>query len=372
MEEALKEIYAGPNQPGSFGGADKVQRALKKVKNIKVSTGVVQKWLKQKDTYTKFRAARKNFKRNPIIAPHIDAQWQGDLAEVGNIASHTTGVRYLLVVIDVVSKYTWVEPLLTKNGPTVLLAFQKILKETMRLPKKMQTDDGKEFLYGGLQKYFERLGITFFTVKSDKKAAIAERVIKTLKEKIYRYMHEKHTHTYIDVLQDLVSSYNNTYHSSIKMAPSEVAENNEGEVLRNLYGKAWEQDKKKKRPKFREGDFVRISRVKGVFEKGYVGQWTEEIFIVDTIKLSAVPNIMYKLKDWSGEPIEGSFYDKELQLVSKGLEDYWKVETILRTKFVRKNKKKVKMYYVKWEGYQSSVNSWVTEADIKRLADDAT
>ena len=271
MEEALEEIYAGPNQPGSFGGADKVQRALKKVKNIKVSTGDVQKWLKKKDTYTKFRAARKNFKRNPIIAPHIDAQWQGDLAEVGNIASHNDGVRYLLVVIDVVSKYTWVEPLLTKKGPTVLQAFQKIFNENKRRPKKMQTDDGKEFLYGGLQKYLEGNGITFFTVKSDKKAAIAERVIKTLKEKIYRYMHEKHTLSYIGVLQDLVSSYNNTYHSSIKMAPAEVTEKNEGEVLRNLYGKAWQQENKKRDASLRRATLYAAAGSKGFLKRGMSG-----------------------------------------------------------------------------------------------------
>jgi hypothetical protein len=225
------------------------------------------------------------------------------------------------------------------------------------MPLKLQTDQGTEFLYRGLQSYLKGKRITFFTLKSDKKAAIAERVIRTLKEKIYRYMEEKNSERYIDVLPDLVASYNDTYHKSIKMAPSEVTEANEGEVLENLYGDAWASDKKKKKPKFKVGDFVRISKVKGVFEKGYVGNWTEEIFIVDLVKTSAIPQVMYKLRDWNGDKLEGSFYDKELQLVDADLDGYWRVEKIL-DKRVRRNKKE---YLVRWIGHSSAFDSWVSE-----------
>ena len=269
----------------------------------------------------------------------------------------------MLVLIDVVSKYIWVEPIKFKTALQVKLAFKKNFLKSTRVPKKLQTDQGAEFVNAVLQRFLKGKGITFFTVKSDKKAAVAERVIRTLKEKMYRYMHEKHTKTYIDVLQDLVASYNNTYHKSIKMTPSEVSTENEGKVLKSLYGKACEQDKKRKKPKFKVGDFVCISSVKGVFEKGYTGNWTEEIFIVDSIKLSAVPQIMYKLKDWRAQVIEGSFYDKEMQLVSKGLRDFWKVEKLIRE---RKTNKKVE-YLVKWEGYTDKFNSWVSEKDIKKI-----
>lgn len=363
MDQTFQGLYSDPKQPGSFSGADKLQKALKKVKNLKVPVSSVKRWLEKKDTYTKFRTARRNFKRNPVIAAHIDAQWQGDLADVSNIAEHNRGVTFLLVLIDVVSKHMWVEPLKDKSAELVTNAFKKVFKKAKRVPKKLQTDQGTEFVNSTLEKYLKGEGITFFTLKSDKKAAIAERVIRTLKEKIYRYTHEKHTKMYINVLQALVSSYNKTYHKSIKMAPVEVNTQNEGQVLNNLYGKAWEQNKKRKKPKFKEGDFVRISSVKGVFEKGYTGNWTEEIFIIDKVKLSAVPQIMYKIKDWKGKEIDGSFYDKEIQLVSKGLEEFWKIEKVIRK---RKRGKKIE-YLIKWEGYSDEFNSWVPQKDVKDL-----
>lgn len=364
MEKALGEVYADPRQPGSFGGVEKVVRGLKRVKNLKASSKEVKKWLAKKDTYTKFTYSRKNFKRNPIIALHIDQQWQGDLADMANIRRDNDNVTFLLVLIDVVSKYLWVEPLKSKSGRDVLEGFKKIFSRTKRTPLKLQTDDGKEFWDKGVQNYLKTRKINFFTLRSDKKAAIAERVIRTLKAKIWRYMHEKHTKRYVDVLQDLVSSYNETYHKSIKMTPSEVNQSNEGEVLGNLYGAAWKEDKKRKKPKYKEGDFVRLSAVKGVFEKGYMGNWTEEIFVIDKVKTGAIPQIMYKLSDFNKEPIEGSFYSQELQLVSKDLtNDFWKVESILSTKMVRGRKQ----YFVKWEGYPESMNSWVDDKAMKRL-----
>lgn len=363
MDAVFQEIYADPKQPGSFTGADKVQKSVKQVTAVKTSVKEVRNWLKKKDTYTKFRPARRNFKRNPVIASHIDEQWQGDLADMSNIAKLNNEITFLLVIIDVVSKYIWVEPLKNKTAIEVKQAFEKIFSVTERKPTKIQTDQGLEFVNSLVQNFLKVKNIVFFTVKSDKKAAVAERVIKTLKEKIYRYMHEKNTYRYVDVLQDLVTSYNNTHHKSINMAPVDVTTANEGQVLKLLYGKSWEENKKTKKPQFKEGDFVRLSRVKGPFEKGYTGYWTVEIFIIDKIKMSAVPQIMYKVRDWHGEKIDGSFYAKELQLVSKELDDHWKIEKIMRK---RKRKKKLE-YLVRWEGYSDAFNSWVSEKDMKKI-----
>jgi hypothetical protein len=128
-----------------------------------------------------------------------------------------------------------------------MLALKKIF--TTRKPKKLQTDDGKEFVNKEVGQYLRSKGIKFFTVKSDKKSAIAVRVIQTLTDKIHRYINEMHKLVYIDVLQDLVESYNNTYHKSIKMTPTQVTTDTEGEVLQNLYGKAWAEIKKTKKAK---------------------------------------------------------------------------------------------------------------------------
>lgn len=374
MDTELEEVYSDPRQPGCFQGPEKVRRGLQKSKDVTASIEAVKKWLQQKDTYTKYRTARRSFKRNPVMAGYIDEQWQGDLADMGNLADTNDDVKFLLVLIDIVSKYMWVQALRSKSGPDVLEGFKKVFNETERRPAKLQTDDGNEFWYRGLQQYLKENGVKFFTLKSDKKAAVAERVVRTLKEKIWRYMHEKHTKRYIDVLPDLVHSYNNTYHVSIGLAPSEVNESNEGLVLRNLYGKQWSNSKqkssiatKKKKKKntkssLRVGDLVRISKVKGTFEKGYMGNWTVEIFKINKI-IDSRPYTLYKLEDLSGELIDGSFYDHEVQPITKNLDGFWNVEKILKERTVRRRKQ----YFVKWEGYPASMNSWVDEADIKPL-----
>lgn len=358
----MEQIYSDPKAPGSFGGVEKLRRSVKKLKNIELKQNEVQEWLKKKDTYTKYRTARRKFKRNPIIAGHIDAQWQGDLAEVGNLASYNDGIRYLLILIDIVSKFVWVEPLSSKSGPVVQAGFANIFKRTKRRPEKLQTDDGKEFLFKGVQAFLKINQIGFFTVKSDKKAAVAERVVRTIKEKIWRYMHEKHTKTYLPVLQDLVTSYNHTYHKSIGMSPEEVTEHTEAQVLRKLYGKAWSDQRKLNKPKLKAGDFVRISSIKGPFQKGYMGNWSEEVFIVHKVFDSGV-KVTYKICDMDNEVLEGTFYEHEIQQIYKDMEGYWKVEKILKT---RKLGQKTQ-YLVKWEGFPENMNSWVNEKDIKSI-----
>jgi hypothetical protein len=337
MDAELEEVYTDPRKPGSFQGPEKLRRGLKKSRDLTASVEAVKKWLQQKDTYTKFRVARKNFKRIPVIAGYIDEQWQGDLADMGNLSEENDGVRFLLVLIDVVSKFLWVEPLVNKSGEVVLTGFKSVFGRTERRPAKLQTDEGKEFLYRGLQRYLREMGVTFFTLKSDKKAALAERVIRTLKDKISRYLNENHSNRYIDVLQDLVQSYNDTFHNSIGMSPSEVNESNEGAVLRRLYGKQWvsrESPQKRKKKTLSVGDLVRISKVKGVFEKGYMGNWTIEIFKIKKV-IDARPYTLYKLEDLAGVLIEGSFYDHELQVIRKDLDGYFNIEKILHKRTIK-------------------------------------
>jgi hypothetical protein len=363
QEQLLRSQYVTPGEPGSYSGPEKLRRSIAEHTNVDIPISRVKRWMKGNDTYTKHRVSRAKFKRNPIIASHIDEQWQGDLAEVGNLARWNDRIRYLLVLIDVVSKYLWVEPLRAKSGPVVLAGFQRIWDRTMRRPEKLQTDDGTEFSYHGVQNMLRGMNIIFFTIKSDKKAAIAERVIRTLKDKIWRYMHENHTKRYIDVLQDLVESYNKTYHKSIKMAPTEVDENTEGQVLETLYGHLWKTVGTDE-PKFKVGELVRISHLKQHFRKGYMGNWTEEVFRVRGMKRYSEPRIVYLLEDWSRQPIEGSFYPEELQSVEKDLQGYWKVERVIRSRMLADGSRE---HFVKWQGYPDSMNSWVHDNDMTRL-----
>lgn len=158
---------------------------------------------------------------------------------------------------------------------------------------------------------------------------------------MWRYRTYKNTYKYIDVLDNLVSAYNNTKHKSIKMKPVEVNGRNSFQVWMNLYGKPV----KPKRPKLKVGRHVRISKHKGFFEKVYESSWSEEIFEITNIHSSPQP--MYSLKYMKNESIDGYFYKYELQKVLVKAERTFKVHKILDTRGQGPSLK----YLAQWYGY---------------------
>ena len=211
MEKKLASIYLNPSQPASFGGLDAVYRAVKEKGKNEISRKQVPDWLSQHDVYTLHKPARRRYKRSRVIVPGIDALFQGDLVDLQNLSCYNKGYKYLLTCIDISSKYAWVLPLKSKQGQELVKAFQKILS-TGRKPSKLQTDLGTKFLNRVFQTYLRDNNIDFFTVNSGLKASVVERFNRTFKNKVYKCFTAKNTLTYINVLPQLVSSYNNTYH----------------------------------------------------------------------------------------------------------------------------------------------------------------
>ena len=354
MEKKLASIYLDPCQPARFGGLDAVYRAVKEKGKNKISRKQFRDWLSQQDVYTLHKPARRRYKRSRVIVPGIDAQFQADLVDLQNLSRYNKGYKYLLTCIDIFSKYAWVLPLKSKQGQELLKAFQKILS-TRRKPSKLQTDLGTEFLNRVFQTYLN--DIDFFPVNSGLEASVVERFNRTFKNKMYKYFTAKNTLTYINVLPQLVSSYNNTYHRSIKMKPSEVTKANETKVWDTLYGNDVE---KRVRFKFQVGDRVRISKVKRMFEKSYLPNFTDEMFTVYKRMARQVP--VYKIKDDAGEILDGTFYEPELQKIIKN-DDVYRVEKILR----KRKRKGIVEYFVKWKGYPDKFNSWIAESNISKL-----
>ena len=134
------------------------------------------------------------------------------------------------------------------------------------------------------------------------KCFLAERFIRTLKNKIFKHMTVTSKDCYVDVLDDIVNKYNNSVHKTIKMKPIDVTDDSFAEC---------NEESNKKNPKFNVGDHVRISKYKDVFAKGYTPNWSEEIFIIKEVK-DTVP-WTYSISDINNEKILGSFYEKELQ-----------------------------------------------------------
>lgn len=353
MEQTLKELYYDPKSPAGFGSVAKLAKASG------YSKAKVKTWLKAQPTYTLHRQARKHYPTRKYIVHDIDEQWQADLADVALIARENDGYRFILTVIDIFSRYAWARPLKSKRGEEVAAAFQDIFREG-RIPKRIQTDQGKEFENRHVLSLFHQYNIELFSVKSAYKAALVERFNRTLKHKMWRYFTMSTQQNWTRVLQDIVYSYNHSVHRTLGCKPADVTASNAGEVREKAFKRPPASTKKSD---IQVGDKVRISKVKSTFAKGYLPNWTEEIFTVESINRKTSP-ITYKLKDYHDNVIDGSFYRQEIENVIHDDDDYV-VEKVIRTQ----RRGNEEWCLVKWAGYPSSMNSWVRKSDIVTLTD---
>jgi transposase InsO family protein len=400
LEKLFKKIYETPSHEGSFTSPQQLKRILKTKYKKNVSIEDVKEWLSGQRSYTFHKRVRQHFPDNPIIAHFTDDQWDSDLMFLPDLAEHNDGFKIALVCVDVVSRFAWVEPMKTKHGEATTKAMKTILKRSHpRKPTRLHTDKGKEFFNSTFRALMREENITHFATATDRaKAAIAERFNRTLKEKIYKFLDSNPSNNrYLETLQDLVHSYNNTVHSSIKMRPSEVNGDNEATALWNLYHEYWTDEKdvnddnddddvKKCKPsgsaKFKYigtrdhknvkaqnvrnllkiGDIVRLAKKKHAFKKAYKGMWTEELFKVSKIHRRH-PHFVYEVTEIDGEPLDGVFYREELQKVKPpATSDFWQVDEIIKKR--KKKGSKETEYLVKWFGYADKYNSWVPESHM--------
>ena len=346
------EAYYDVKEPGSYGGIDALYRLMKQ-RGENVTRKQVVDWLAEQETYGLHKPVRRRFTRRKIYSRGIDYLWQADLVDMSHLVEENDGHRYLLTVIDVFSKHAWVKKLKKKDSKSITEAFDEIF--ATRKPFKLQTDKGKEFLNATFQRRLAELQIQFYVSQNDDiKASVVERFNRTFKTKMWKYFTHKSTARYVDVLDDLLHSYNRTRHRTIGCTPIEVTKENESTIRERMYGK---EVTSKSSAKFKVGDKVRISKTRRAFDKGYLPNWTEEVFTI-TDAIDTKPRT-YKLEDYGHEKIEGSFYEKEIQRVVK-TDNIFKIEKILSTR----KRKGVKEYFVKWKGYPEKFNSWIGESDL--------
>ena len=361
-KEFLNQLYFNIDKPGSFSGPVKLHSVLKS-NGYNVSLAAIKRWLQDQDAYTLMRPVRYRFKRENVITCGIDDMWDADLADVSNIEQHNNGVKYLLVVIDVFSRYLWISPLLNKSSEKVKEGFLEIFQsETGRKPKRLRTDKGREFTNKVTKDLMKRNSIKMFTTKNETKANYAERVIRTVKSLMYRYFLHKQTYKYIDILQNLVHNYNNTLHSSLfGLAPANINKDNEAIIWKKLYVDSANKRVKITRFRFKKGDYVRISHLKYQFQRDYHQKWTEEYFIVYRCQQKRSVNVYY-LEDLTKEKIDGMFYESELQKINKNVESaLFRVEKVIN----RRRRRGKEELYVKWMGWPTKFNSWIQADDVQ-------
>ena len=203
----------------------------------------------------------KKFEKRKVHAAFKDNIWGADLADMQLLSRYNKGIRFLLCVTDIFSKYAWVVLLKDKKGISIFKAFQSIFKQSNRKPNKIWVDKGSEFYNAYFKKWLRDNDIVMYSTHNEGKSVVAERFIRTLKCKIYKYMTSTSKNVYIDNLDDIVNEYNNTHHTTIKMKPINVKDNTYINTDKKINNKD---------PKFKVGDRVRISKYKNIFAKGYI------------------------------------------------------------------------------------------------------
>ena len=364
-EDILRGYYFNDKNPAAYAGAQKLYSVLNKKYPGLFTITYLKKWLSDQDAYSLQKARRHRFKtanvRVTAIGEHLDI----DLLSMSNLAEENDGVRFLLCCIDILSRKLWVRPLKNKTAKEVLSAMKDILSDISPIKvQKIRADKGTEFSNQWFKKYMKTKNIYFFTTNNPPKSNFVERVQRTLKERLYRMMRHKRTYRYIDQLQNVVSSYNQTSHRGLSgMSPNSVNKSNEADVWAQMYLNKPGKVITKPTFQFNKGDLVRISFTKQPFQRAYQEQYTTEVFkVVGRIIKQGIP--MYKLNDLKGENIQGLFYTTELQKVNKDENSLWFIERILKTR-KRKNKKQS---FVEWHGFPKAFNSWVDASDVKDLS----
>ena len=258
-------------------------------------TNKIIKYLRANQTASLHRPRRKKFPRRRIVTRYPGNILQSDLIDMQKFSTKNSNYSFILVVIDCFTKKVWARPLKNKRGDSTAAALRSIF-ESMEYPiQSLIFDEGLEYLNKYVETLLEEYNIHSYHIKTKLKASSAERFNRTLKEKIWKYFTSTGRNRWIDALEDLIESYNNTYHKSIKMTPNQVNMENRKQVFKNLfpkYGFKFEC-------RLHRGDKVRVALFKPEFSKGFTQNWSRDIFTV-TKSFQSNGVCWYRIKDRDG------------------------------------------------------------------------
>ena len=351
-ERYLHQLYYNPKYRTAFSGANKLWQYIK-LHGKNITKKQLYEWLSKQDIYTSHHPIIHRFARKRVVTRGLNDVWDVDLMDMSNLAKYNQGVTFIAIFIDIFSRYLYVESMKNKSTAETLKAIKMVFTKSKQQPETFRSDAGKEFLGKEVKQYLVDREIYQQITRNDTKANYAERVIRTLKKKFYRYLYHNKTHKYIDVLQSLVDGYNENYHSRINCAPSMINKENEAQVWAKQYLPKKSVKVKEIKFKFSPGNLVHISNVRTPFSCGFGQTFSEEIFKI-RYQFGTVPTT-YILEDLNKDKVSGLFYEPELVLVrGQGKDAEYQVEKILEER-IRKGQKQV---LIKWKRYPETFNSW--------------
>lgn len=297
------------------------------------------------------RPARRRFPRRRVTVKSVNDLYQGDLVEMLPYANVNKGMRYILTIINCFTKVAIALPLKNKTAIEVAKVLEPILQKHKM--KHFQTDQGKEWFNLHVQKLMTKYNINHYATFSELKASVVERLNRTLKEKMWKEFTARGTYEWLSILPRIVQKYNSTVHRTIGMKPKDVRSTHVKNILCRINATSKESIVREKvKQKFNVDDHVRISKYKQVFKKGYLPNWTNEIFTIFAIR--PTKPVTYTLQDSKGEILKGSFYNHELIKSKTG--NVYLIEKIL--------KRKGNKVLVRWAGFDGESDSWIDKGEI--------
>ena len=355
--DAVADAYVTPGHPVAYSAPKTV------ASNFGISKSRARKILEHLDGYTLHREYKQPPVYNPYYVHNRRELAQGDLIDISRLAANNDGVRFLLLLIDVFTKKVWVFPLKTKRASDVKPAIQSWLQQIPVAPKKLMTDMGLEFTNAPVQQVLRSAGVEWEGATGTLKAAVAERANKTIQILIYKHLTAHETTRYIDVLPDLIRTYNSRPHRTLEgMTPDNADDPGNEDLIQQIYHTKYARMGRHRAPfpKFSIGTIVRVKTDSGKLSqnrRAYAEQFKGEFFRVVRINRT-LPVPMYYLRSLdSGDFIQGAFYSNELQR-QRG--DVWKIEQVLDQR-VRRG---ISEIFVKWKFFGPQHNSWIPRRDV--------
>ena len=363
MRAEIIRNYKRLHHPTSFGGRSLVHRYYK---NRGVKLKHVEDALSYVDSYTKHREAKRPRTYNPIFVRKKRELLQIDIMFLKDLAEDNDGFAMYITAIDSFSRYCWIQPVKSTSHIDVIPAFENILKRIGKV-EKVLADRGVEFVSQQFKKLLNDRNIVLIHPRH--RAATIERWHRTFKQILAKFLSENETRRYVDRLSTLMESYNQRYHRIIGMTP-EQAEQEEnfyevGENLQKFYDKAI---KKKRKPKFKVGQNVRVQMKQDFkFKRSYHQVFGDEVYKIKSIASKRLPIPMYKLTNFDGTvTMRDSYYENMLQPV-KFENDVYRIQKVLKTK-IRNGRKQ---HLVRWIGFGPEHDSWIDHTDITQVFNEA-
>ena len=210
------------------------------------------------------KSIRRHFERRQVFSPQIDRIWATDLADLKRFSHKNKGYRYLMIVVDLFSKYLWLIPLKRKTAAAASQGLENLFKEAK--PNFLWSDKGTEYVNKLMKKLLKEKDITLYHTHNEGKSVIAERAIRMVKTWIYKNFTTNNTQNWIDILDAITKKYNSRKQRRLGMCPIDARK---PENSHELFEK-FVEDKDFISPKLKVGTKVRISKLRKTFHKGYL------------------------------------------------------------------------------------------------------